>query len=399
MHDIAIIRLIDGELAWYPPGCNDEPHWLRLESEQDALRAAIADRRLTPLFAVPGEDARLLTVSIAPEEKRHFARSLPYMLEEELAGDVAELHFAHCPLDRLEFAVAVCSRTAMERYAECLHGFAGIKLWLPEPLLLPWQAGEWCLVVEAETAIARTGLCSGFSAELDLVPAMFSAALQDGEPGTVVIYGRDQSADLALVPEPLRQRVQWRSGGLYTALLVADQPQPLLNLRQGAFAQRLPLRRWWAQWRTAAALFAAALALHLLATWTDYRQLRQENIALRTAVEGAYRKAYPRGAIADVEKQLQRQLDALSGSGEGSSFVALMERVGGVIAGSEGTSIVSINYNDNAGEMRLNIVARDYGAVEQVRAGINSAGLEASMENSSAQGDQVRARLRVGERS
>ena len=76
-----------------------------------------------------------------------------------------------------------------------------------------------------------------------------------------------------------------------------------------------------------------------------------------------------------------------------------MERVGGVIADSEGTSIVSINYNDKAAEMRLNIVAQDYGAVEQVRAGINKAGLEASMENSSAQGEQVRARLRVGERS
>ena len=47
----------------------------------------------------------------------------------------------------------------------------------------------------------------------------------------------------------------------------------------------------------------------------------------------------------------------------------------------------------------MNILASDYEAVEQIRAGINKAGLEAVMENSSAQGDRVRARLRVGERS
>ena len=47
----------------------------------------------------------------------------------------------------------------------------------------------------------------------------------------------------------------------------------------------------------------------------------------------------------------------------------------------------------------MNIVARDYEAVEQVRAAINGAGLQAVMESSSAQGDRVRARLRVGERS
>ena len=49
--------------------------------------------------------------------------------------------------------------------------------------------------------------------------------------------------------------------------------------------------------------------------------------------------------------------------------------------------------------MRMNIVAADFEAVEQVRAEINKSGLQAVMESSSAQGDRVRARLRVGERS
>ena len=257
MHNIAIIRLFDGELAWYPPGSSDGPRWLRLDAEQEALRAAIADRRLTPVFAVPGEDARLLTVTIAPEEKRHFARSLPYMLEEALAGDVADLHFAHCALDKLEYAVAVCSVSAMEAYRDRLQGFQGITQWLPEPLLLPWNEGEWSLVLEENGAIVRTGLCAGFSAERDLLPALLEAALREREPETIVVYGRDQAEDLALMPETLRERVQWRTGDLYAALLVAEQPRPLLNLRQGAFAQRLPLGRWWSQWRVAAALFGA----------------------------------------------------------------------------------------------------------------------------------------------
>ena len=49
--------------------------------------------------------------------------------------------------------------------------------------------------------------------------------------------------------------------------------------------------------------------------------------------------------------------------------------------------------------MRMNIVAANYEAVEKVRENINSAGLQAVMESSSAQGNKVRARLRVGERS
>jgi type II secretion system protein L len=289
----------------------------------------------------------------------------------------------------------------MNSYSEQLSHYPDIGLWSPEPLLLPWRDGEWCLVLEGERAIVRNGRCDGFTIERDMLPVLLQAALARAEepPGAVVIYGQDQAADTQLLPEALRDRVQWRNGDLYAAMLIAEEPVAALNLRQGAYARRLPLARWWRQWRVAAALFGAALALHLVATYMDYRQLKQENVVLRAAIQDSYRKAYPRGAMVDAEKQLRRQLEALSGSSGGSGFTSLMGSVGKVISASDGTSIVSVNYSDKAGEMRLNIVAANYGAVEQVRSGMVEAGLEAVMESSSAQGDQVRARLRVEDKS
>ena len=135
------------------------------------------------------------------------------------------------------------------------------------------------------------------------------------------------------------------------------------------------------------------------ATYADYRNLTAENLALRGAVQDSYRKAFPKGAVVDAEKQLRRQLDALRGTGQSSGFVSLMERIGVVVADMSDTTIASINYNEKGDEMRMNIVAADFEGVEQLRSRINEAGLEAVMESSSAQGDRVRARLRVGERS
>ena len=400
MQNIAVIRRIDGLLAWYPPGASEGARLLDNESEQEALRAALGERRYTPVFAVPGDEARLMQLAIAAEERRHLAKSLPFMLEEELATDVSDLHFASHPLDKLEYAVAICSTADMDSYREQLSHYPDIGLWIPEPLLLPWREGEWCVVLEADRAIVRIGRCAGFTIERDMLPALLAAAAAEGdEPDAVVIYGREQLADTNLLPEVLRDRAQWRDGDLYAAMLIAEDPAGAVNLRQGDYARRLPLGRWWRQWRVAAVLFGVALAVQLLATYLDYRQLQQQNVTLRTAVQDSYRKAYPRGNVVDAEKQLRRQLDALSGSSRGSSFVSLMARVGKVVSASEGTSIVSINYSDKAGEMRLNIVAANYGAVEQVRSGMVDAGLEAVMESSSAQGDKVRARLRVEEKS
>lgn len=396
MQNVAVIRRVDGLLAWYPPGSSDGARVLDTESEQEALRLAIRERQIRPVFAVPGDQARLLRLTVSAEERRHLGKSLPFMLEEELATDVTELHFAAQALEKLDYAVAICAVEDMATYRDQLSHYPDINQWLPEPLLLPWQEGEWCLVLEGDWAIVRTGHCEGFSVEREMLGALLQAALgTNAGPDTVVVYGQDQAGDTALLPEGLRDRVQWRAGDLYAALLIAPEPNPALNLRQGAFARRLPLQRWWRQWQVAATLFGVAFAVHLLATYLDYRQLQQQNITLRTAVQESYRKAYPKGAVVDAEKQLKRQLAALSGSSQGSGFVRLMEQVGAVVAASKGTSIVSINYSDKADEVRLNIVATDYGAVEQVRAGIVEAGLQAVMESSSAQGDEVRARLRV----
>jgi type II secretion system protein L len=379
--------------------------WLDNDIGREKLRASLAQQRLATCFAAPGADVRLAELTISAEEKKHIGKSLPFMLEEQVAEDIDELHFASVSLDKLQLAVAVCRVEKMDAWQELLQDFPGVRLWVPEPLLLPWQDGEWCIVLDGDDAIVRTGECAGFTIEQAMLPLLLGAELDERDEGralpAVIFYGGDQEADLALLPTALREGTQWRRGNLGKALMLANADTPSLNLLQGEFASRLPLRRWWQEWRTVAAVFAVAFGLQLVAGYVDYLNLKRDNLALRGAVEQSYRQAYPKGAVVDAEKQLRRQLNALRGSGDASGFVQLVNRVGEVISASTGTSIASINYNsnDSGGEMRMNILAADFEAVERVRADINKAGLQAVMENSSAQGDKVRARLRVGERS
>ncbi len=402
MQNTAVIRLVNGRLAWYAPGASEEPRWLDDEQARDSLYALVAEQRSAPCFAAPGADVRLLRLAFTPEEKKHIGKSLPFMLEERVAEDVDQLHFASVPLGKLELGVALCSAAKMQAWQDALVDFPGIRLWLPEPLLLPWSQGEWCIVLEGDEAIVRFDQCGGFTVERDMLPAMLAGLqLEQPLPDAVILYGSDQDADTALVPDDLQKSVQWRRGNLYSALLLGGAPGPSLNLLQGRFANRLPLARWWKEWRAVAALLALAFGLQWVATYSDYRSQAQENLALRTAVEASYRQVNPRGNAPKPEAQLERQLTAMRGSGDASGFVHLMEQVGGVIAGNTGTSIDTINYNFNnsGGEMRMNILASDFEAVERVRADINKAGLEAVMESSSTQGDKVRARLRVGDKS
>ncbi|RLA44800.1 MAG: type II secretion system protein GspL, partial [Gammaproteobacteria bacterium] len=159
MQNIAVIRLIQGRLAWYPPGASEEPRWLDNDADREQLRAALAPRMVNPCFAVPGADVRLLLLSITADERKHIVKSLPFMLEEQVAADIDELQFAYQTLDKTHLSVAVCSTQKMGEWQALLADYPGVNRWVPEPLLLPWQEGEWCLVVEGESAVIRTGLC------------------------------------------------------------------------------------------------------------------------------------------------------------------------------------------------------------------------------------------------
>ncbi|MBE9539132.1 MAG: type II secretion system protein GspL [Proteobacteria bacterium] len=398
MQNSAVIRLIEGRLVWYPPGAGDSYCYLDEELSQERFRAAAGQPGSVFYFAVPGADVTLYQMDVSAEERKHIGKALPFRLEESLAADIEDLHFASAFEGTRQLAAAVCTRDKMLHWQALLADFPMLTQWIPEPLLLPWQPGEWCLLMEDDRAMVRTGSFSGLCIESELLQPMLAAALAESDraPESLVIYGQDQEGDTARIPEPIRDRVQWRRGDLASALLLSQSPPHTFNLLQGAFALRLPLERWWKQWRAVAAVLALALTVQLLATYAEFATLARENVALRYAVEQSYRKAYPRGALVDAEKQLSRQLGSLRGSGQSSGFVSLMSRVGEIISGHPGTRISTINYNDKGDEIRMNITARDFEAVEDIRTALNRAGLTAKMESSSAQGEQVRARLRVG---
>ena len=86
-----------------------------------------------------------------------------------------------------------------------------------------------------------------------------------------------------------------------------------MNLRQGSFAPPLPLAKWWGVWKTVAIAASVALSLQFVSDISQFQKLKTQNLELRSAIQDSYRKANPRGAVVDVEKQLDRQIAEFTG--------------------------------------------------------------------------------------
>ena len=341
------------------------------------------------IVGLPSDDVRSTLLSVSPEERKHLAKSLPFMMEEQVAEDVEELHFVSSALDEEHYLVAFTRRDSMNAWVEQLGSNDSLKIFAPEALCLPLEADECCAVVDGDEVVLRWGNAHGARVDLAMLSMILDSMSET--PSSLVIYGTDREQVVSQLSDEQAALVDWRQGDWGAVLLLAKSA-PQVNLRQGVFAPPLPLAKWWGVWKTVAIAASVALSLQFISDISQFQKLKAQNIELRSAIQDSYRKANPRGAVVDVEKQLDRQIAEFTGEVGVAAFTPRLVDVVTATTAENGR-VTSINYT--AGQLRLNLTAQDFASVDQIRQALERAGLKATLETSSARGDEVRARLRV----
>jgi type II secretion system protein L len=341
------------------------------------------------VVGLPSDDVRSTLLKVSPEELKHLSKSLPYMMEEQVAEDVEELHFVASALGDEQFLVAFTRQDKMADWVEQLSFNDSLKVFGPEALCLPLEGDECCAVVDGDEVVLRWSDAHGARVDLSLLSTVLDSLAEI--PSGLVIYGTDREQVVSQLTDDQAALVDWRQGG-WGALLLLTKSAPQVNLRQGSFAPPLPLVRWWGVWKAVAIAASVALSFQFVSDVSQFQTLKQQNLELRSAIQDSYRKANPRGAVVDAEKQLDRQIAEFAGEESVTAFTPkLVDVVTATMA--ESGRVTSINYT--SGQLRLNLTAQDFASVEQIRQALERAGLKATLETSSARGDEVRARLRI----
>ena len=341
------------------------------------------------VVGLPSDDVRSTLLKVSPEERKHLSKSLPYMMEEQVAEDVEELHFVASALGEEQFLVAFTRQDKMADWVEQLSFNDSLKVFGPEALCLPLEGDECCAVVDGDEVVLRWSDAHGARIDLSLLSTVLDSLAEI--PSSLVIYGTDREQVVSQLTDDQAALVDWRQGG-WGALLLLTKSAPQVNLRQGSFAPPLPLVKWWGVWKAVAIAASVALSLQFVSDVSQFQTLKQQNLELRSAIQDSYRKANPRGAVVDAEKQLDRQIAEFAGEESVTAFTPKLVDVVTATTAESGR-VTSINYT--SGQLRLNLTAEDFASVEQIRQALERAGLKATLETSSARGDEVRARLRI----
>jgi len=348
----------------------DQAEWLRPDgavqhgSLAELARQAGGGRWV---LAAPGEAITLHRIPLPGRKRALWARAVPYALEDQLADDIETLHFAlgQAP-DGDHLPVATVDHTALRGWLETVTQ-AGLTPFavIPDPLFLPWQAGEWSLLADGSRIVVRTSRWEGFVTDPETLDLFLNQALAeagDAKPQRLRIWGN---------PPPLTVDVarQIESEPVEPLLLFATgyRPDTVLNLLQGSYSRQMQWQRRLRPWRSAAILASIWLLIQGIGLLWEHVRLQWEQSALSTAMEQVYKDAVPGATrIVNPKIQLETRLRELAPVGTtGGAFLELLHQGAQPLVRFPDITLRGISYRE--GQLDLALEGGNPALLDQLR--------------------------------
>ncbi|AEX03980.1 MULTISPECIES: type II secretion system protein GspL [Klebsiella] len=303
---------------------------------------------------VPASDCAFHRVTLPAGARRNAQQALAFLLEEQLATEIEESHFALIHRDKSDCAVAVVGREKMRAWQAWCEGLGlNVLALTPDALALPQNPTGWSAVRCGEQWLFRCETCSGMAVETPWL-------------GELLVHWPDL-APIACYSPPPDIAAPWQPRPVQDLLaLAASNPQARkICLRQGNFAakRRPPTPRRWRP------TIVATLALLLL--WSgnrlhDHLALARQADAAVQASRDFYRQWFKAEKnLVNPRLQMQQHLRRLESV---SARPALISRLGAlqqIIAETPGIRLRALSFDAARNALQLEISAVSSQALAQ----------------------------------
>ena len=309
--------MADWLLLRLPRAPYDDAAWMVADTRGVAVEApvsgplslattAAAGRHVCVL--VPGTDVLLMEPELPVKAGTKLQQIVPYALEEQLAEDIDELHFAigRRVGESTRTPVAVVARALMDEWLGAVQAVSII----PETMyadvdLLPSNPGQAIAWLDGDMVVVRAAGGLPVTMPADALEEAFALARPAQEfaveargSGLILYTGAAEWQEYSQRVEAMREQFD----GIKVQLL-SEGPLPLLaqqlpagsgiNLLQASYAPQTSHPVGWRAWRIAAVLFACLVGLHVAGKATELMVLKKREHTIDVSIDEAFRAAMP----------------------------------------------------------------------------------------------------------
>lgn len=319
------------------------------------------------IVLVSGKDVYLGKVALPAKARRQALHALPYLLEEELAGDVEQQHVVAGSIEDDHVQALAVQHRRMEMWRSLLQD-AGIttRRMIPDILALPQDEQQrWHMVALGDSWLLRTGDWQGLVVTSAALPAWSSLLLTEYEDEQLPVEAVSYSP--WTYPE-LQLQVDERLAELPLAALIPGALNCPVNLLCGRYAQKREYAVQWHRWRWVAGLFGMAVLLHLAYVGLSWYRLEQQGAQVQDDIVQVYRSVVPgKGPIHNLRGQMTVKLRGLAQTGSGTNVLQMMQSLLPGFAKVDGLKLESLRFDSDRAELRLQLSAGDFQAFESLK--------------------------------
>jgi len=414
MTEYVVIRLAaeDQAVQWILADSNGT----RLSNESsgslEQVAAEIGERSVIVL--VPSVDLLSTTVHIPARSNSKIKAALPFALEEDLADDVENLHFAIG--ERQEngrLPVSVVSKITLDGWLSRLSD-AGIEpaILSPENHGLAKIPGTLSVLVDNDTVMFNDGADTEFAMQ-DVTPS--DALVLAGQLGETESEDEEKSGHLlvfctaeqeqklshdwiALRHELHSVDINILPDGALPKLAVTVAAGHGINLLQGAHGKKTEYASLLRPWKTAAVMLLALGIMAIAMKGLGYYQLQQDELAVRTQFIAEYRQIRPDDAreIVDPVATVISLRRNVGGSSAPQVFLPGLRQLGEAVAANSAAEIETISYR--AGVIDLRLTVPDVATLDKIQKAVSSSGrFKASIQSTDQVADKINGRIQIRE--
>jgi general secretion pathway protein L len=370
-----------------------------------ALAAArVAGRRVCVL--VPGADVLLAEPEVPAKVGAKLPQLVPYALEEHLADDIDDLHFAIGKRtgDSQRTPVAVVARSLLDDWLATLRA-GGIQ---PDVIyadsdLLPQNPGQAVALMEEDAVIVRAPGGSPVTLPADALDEALAIAQAGGEStatgarGLILYTGAPEWQQHSTQVEAARPhfdgiKVQLLTGGplaLFAQQLALGSP---INLLQGSYKTTSSRTIGFKAWRVAAILLACLVGLHVVGKTAELTLLKKREHQLDASIRDTFHSAMPGQVNAsDARRRMEQRLAAARGAGGG--LLPALQALAQARNAAPGTSVQGLNFHNGSLEMKLS--APDAASLDRLSQSLRSNGWQADLTGGTNAGSAYEGRILV----
>ncbi|MEM8498360.1 MAG: type II secretion system protein GspL [Pseudomonadota bacterium] len=411
---------------------SDHCDWLLLDNRGDVISsgqhclAELAEhhsvaQEYRTIVLLAGDKVRMSRVHVADQHIAHLKTVVPYLVEENLAENLEDVHVAMQPNGGAgENSVAIVSHAEL---IDCLDLLYTCNLEpymiVPDYLGLPDYGSGVRILFECDRVLIQFSEYQGTTVEPDLLSTYLKLHFQqaansdaqsldiddinsNGRPLlTLMAQQGDAEANrllqhfqTELLDYKIDEQLFSETPVALRALTIVRNRERILNLLQGGYRARADDRpRFPWRWLAAVASIFLVAEIVMLSTTGWWFSARAEQLAI--ASEQHYREVFPREKrVVDPQRQFQSHLNRQQGSGFSAEFLYLMEAVTSSME-DQVLPIQSIRYDAYGEGMVLDISADKLDDLELYTRKLKRLALDVDLLSAVEQSDGVRGRVMV----